>query len=357
MKPINQPSILVSVIIPTLNSSKTLDSTIKSLQNQTFPLELLEIIVIDNGSRDKIAEICHNYPKVKYFYYDKKKSPASARNYGASLSIGKYLAFIDSDVTLSNNWLQCLTDKLEKCNLISVATAPIKPEALRLPKTFLDKYRQALSKSQNSSKPRYSVNAGVYLNTASLLIRKDIFLKFYFCESLKRYEDTYLSYQLFHFGAIVYSTDECHSKVYYDKSIVNYLARSFKNGQNFNRLNNLKKGCKRGFTTQISNSYFSFSEFLFKVFEILNKIYFTLGFLLSKNVPLKKYKQYSPSEKAVFIISNRKAAFLTKNHNLYLHNNKVFIIDRINPSLYSFKAENIILNSKSIIIKESLDLN
>lgn len=50
---------LVSIIIPTYNSAKTLEITLKSLQNQTYSQR--EIIVVDNNSLDETKNIAETY--------------------------------------------------------------------------------------------------------------------------------------------------------------------------------------------------------------------------------------------------------------------------------------------------------
>lgn len=86
----------VSVIIPTYNSRRYLESAIKSVRVQTTNAEI-EIIVIDDGSIDDTEEWVRNYaPDIVYFRQSNKRQ-AVARNQGAQLAKGKYLAFLDVD--------------------------------------------------------------------------------------------------------------------------------------------------------------------------------------------------------------------------------------------------------------------
>ena len=54
---------LVSVVIPTYNSASTLSKTIEALCTQDYPQELLEIVVVDDGSTDKTRK-CSGYLSV-----------------------------------------------------------------------------------------------------------------------------------------------------------------------------------------------------------------------------------------------------------------------------------------------------
>jgi len=90
----------ISIIIPTYNSSRTLKDCLESIINQTYPLDKLEIIVVDNNSSDKSRQIAQNYTdKIVSTSMDR----SAARNYGAGISNGDYLLFLDSDMILSRN--------------------------------------------------------------------------------------------------------------------------------------------------------------------------------------------------------------------------------------------------------------
>lgn len=84
---------LVSVIIPTKNSSKTLERCLQSIKNQTY--KNIEIIVVDNNSIDKTKEIAKKYTD-KVFNHGPERS--AQRNFGVGQSKGKYLLIHDSDI-------------------------------------------------------------------------------------------------------------------------------------------------------------------------------------------------------------------------------------------------------------------
>jgi len=87
-----------SVIIPTFNRKNILLRSINSVLLQTFTN--FELIIIDNGSTDNTKDwIASNIKdsRLRYFYQKGSGSPASPRNYGMKLSIGKWVCFLDSD--------------------------------------------------------------------------------------------------------------------------------------------------------------------------------------------------------------------------------------------------------------------
>jgi glycosyltransferase involved in cell wall biosynthesis len=86
----------VSVIVPAYNAEKTILETIQSIQNQTF--SDFEIVVINDGSRDRTVEILGTIddPRLKVFSYENGGLPV-ARNRGIEKAIGQFLSFIDAD--------------------------------------------------------------------------------------------------------------------------------------------------------------------------------------------------------------------------------------------------------------------
>lgn len=92
---------LVSIIIPTRNSEKTIGISLRAIKNQTY--SNLEIIVVDQQSQDKTLPIAKKYTsKIFTTHADKFYSaPPISRNLGAKNSKGKYLLHIDSDMELT----------------------------------------------------------------------------------------------------------------------------------------------------------------------------------------------------------------------------------------------------------------
>lgn len=88
---------LVSVVIPVYNGEKYLGEAIQSALAQTF--ERFEVIVIDDGSTDKTAEVARSFcslPRVKY-NYQPNGGTGAARNRGIEAASGDILSFLDAD--------------------------------------------------------------------------------------------------------------------------------------------------------------------------------------------------------------------------------------------------------------------
>lgn len=89
---------LVSILITTLNSEKTLEKLLESIQGQSY--NQIETIVVDNNSIDETQEIAKRFTQ-KVFVKGPERS--AQRNFGAKKAVGKYLLILDSDMILTKD--------------------------------------------------------------------------------------------------------------------------------------------------------------------------------------------------------------------------------------------------------------
>lgn len=86
---------LVSVVIPTYNRSDIICATVENVLAQTYPS--VEIIVVDDGSTDNTREELARFGDRIRVVSQENAGPAAARNRGANVSQGEFIAFQDSD--------------------------------------------------------------------------------------------------------------------------------------------------------------------------------------------------------------------------------------------------------------------
>lgn len=85
---------LLSIIIPAYNAERFVRAALESVFNQTF--KDFEVIVVDDGSNDRTAEIVRGFKGVNY-HYQQNQGAAAARNNALILARGRYIAFLDAD--------------------------------------------------------------------------------------------------------------------------------------------------------------------------------------------------------------------------------------------------------------------
>ena len=104
---------LISVIMPCYNSAEHLESSIQSIQAQTYPN--FELIVVDDGSSDNSKDILLGMSDADeriLVFSQKNKGAGPARNRGLEEAKGEYVAFLDSDDYWSDTFLINMLDGL-----------------------------------------------------------------------------------------------------------------------------------------------------------------------------------------------------------------------------------------------------
>ena len=93
----------VSIIIPTFNGARRIGNCLDALQDQAAARNA-EILVVDDGSTDSIAEVIRRYSQVRLITQT-NAGPAAARNRGAAEARGSIILFTDDDCVPTADWL------------------------------------------------------------------------------------------------------------------------------------------------------------------------------------------------------------------------------------------------------------
>lgn len=95
----------ISVLMPTLNAASVLEGCLKSITNQDYPREKVEIIIADGGSKDKTVEIAKKYNAKVYKNF--LRTAESGKAVALKKAKGEFVVLIDSDNILPNkNWIK-----------------------------------------------------------------------------------------------------------------------------------------------------------------------------------------------------------------------------------------------------------
>ena len=107
----------ISIVIPTYNRKPILEKCLIALEQQNFqvnhPIETYEIIVVDDGSVDGTVNWLQDcaFPHVRVFTQE-HQGPAAARNLGVQAARGDIIIFIDSDLVVTDRFLQAHAEAL-----------------------------------------------------------------------------------------------------------------------------------------------------------------------------------------------------------------------------------------------------
>lgn len=122
----------ISVIIPIYNAEENLNKAINSVINQSFGFENIELILIDDNSKDNSKKIIEKFSSqyeniIPYFSKENHGSPGFGRNIGLKLASSEYIMFMDNDDEYEKDICKKLYETIIKeksdivcCNKITV---------------------------------------------------------------------------------------------------------------------------------------------------------------------------------------------------------------------------------------------
>lgn len=115
----------ITVIIPAYNIENLITRCVESVVNQTYPKELTQILVVDDGSTDNtgriIDELADKYENVTALHEENGGS-SKARNYALSKATGDFIGFVDSDDFVEPFMYEKLVDALIRNNALMAQT-------------------------------------------------------------------------------------------------------------------------------------------------------------------------------------------------------------------------------------------
>jgi glycosyltransferase involved in cell wall biosynthesis len=190
-----------SIIVPAHNEEKCIAKTLTYLKALSYPKNLFEITVVENGSTDKSYHIAKAFSSEHFKIYSlNQKGVSHAKNFGASKANKKsdFLIFVDADTLLKKRFLMDI-DSFLSTNAnknLSVGTTRILPIKKTVTSIYWFKFYDSFHKCTRSS---YSLQ----------IMRKKYFDKVKFDERLNLSEDLVLIRELQKYGRFFFvDTDQ-----------------------------------------------------------------------------------------------------------------------------------------------------
>lgn len=220
---IKEKNCLISIIIPIYNSERYLRECLESVVNQTY--SNLEILLIDDGSKDSSLEICKEYEKKdsRIRVISKTNEGVSVtRNRGIKEARGQWISFVDSDDIIGQDYIKvlvrCLDDDTEICFVNSTK------KLSELKKYDLDKFqieeieKKNLKLFERGLLNKYVIKTPIHLtSTCAKLYNKPFLLKndILFPAYLAKSEDAVFNMYAYHYAK---KGNWCDIPLYYYRS-------------------------------------------------------------------------------------------------------------------------------------------
>lgn len=133
----------VSVVVPAHNGADSIRRCLEPLLAQTYPPRRFEIIVVDDGSTDDVADVARaalagGSVAFQVLRKEKNSGPASARNAGIHAARGDLIAFIDADCVAEPDWLLEMVRALEESGAAGVGGPIIEAPSRNWVANYLD---------------------------------------------------------------------------------------------------------------------------------------------------------------------------------------------------------------------------
>ena len=101
-----EPSLRASVVIPYYEAPEALALTLAGLEGQSYPRDLFEVVVVDDGSSPPLRLQEDSPLRLQVIHQpDRGFGAARARNNGAAAAAGEFLVFLDCDMVPESDWL------------------------------------------------------------------------------------------------------------------------------------------------------------------------------------------------------------------------------------------------------------
>ena len=216
-------SITTTFIIPHKGREEMLLETLQSIANLDSPKEEYEVIVVSQN--EVVSEEVSLFSKqlnLEIIHNNANKTISHSRNLGAHKAKGQYLAFLDADIRLAQNWLQRSLEIIKTRNNTALVSAMQVSSGNATP---LEKIRTALSNAELDS-------AVSFLPGRNLFLAKETFVQAgQFPEHLMTCEDYYFTDKVNKIGDLFYTSTTHYGHIGEDKAFIPMCKKEVWRGQ------------------------------------------------------------------------------------------------------------------------------
>lgn len=200
---------LISIIIPVYKVEEYLDKCVESIRKQTY--SKLEIILVDDGSPDNCGKMCDAYAKednrIKVIHKE-NGGLSDARNAGIEIATGNYIAFVDSDDFVSQDYIEYMYNMITETDA-KLAICGVK-EIWKNTQIEEETYAEPKLLTPTETFENFLLAKGIEICAYAKLYHKDLWKEHRFPKG-KVYEDTAIMYHIIEEAqAIVYGEKDCY---------------------------------------------------------------------------------------------------------------------------------------------------
>lgn len=204
----------ISIVVPVYNRAERLSRCLAGICKQTYPIELMEVIVADDGSSDDVLDVVEKYSKIINIRYVKQRDEgyrlSAVRNLGIRMSLHRNISIIDCDLIPLPGFIESFMKYLHHFDNVVllghqkfVDPTGISDDDILQDVAILDKMQEILSENET-------------MDSKGLSVTKDWRYKLY--EETNYLKDDQFPYRAFSSGHVAYRKAAIESAGFYDES-------------------------------------------------------------------------------------------------------------------------------------------
>jgi cellulose synthase/poly-beta-1,6-N-acetylglucosamine synthase-like glycosyltransferase len=206
---------LVSVIVPVKDEERVIGRLLDALLRLDYPEERSEIIIVEDGSKDKTLEICQKYAnlrssRIKVFHRETSNGKPSALNYALKRAEGEIIALFDADCVPNSDVLLLAAECFEDSSTFAVQGGASSINANENMLTRLISYEQAVG-FRTYALGRNALNLFVSLTGSCCFLRREVVKKLGGFDENSLSEDLEISVRLTKEGYLIRYVPEIQS--------------------------------------------------------------------------------------------------------------------------------------------------
>lgn len=213
---------IISIVVPIFNEEKTIVRCLNSLQNQSFPKENYEIIVVDSSKDTTPKIIRKNFPNIRLIHLSEQTYPGGARNIGIKNAKGKIIAFTDGDCIADKDWLKNIYEYHKYYDIVGGCVENANSDMLSY-LVYLTEFNYVL--------PKRKEKFVKHIPTCNISYKKNLFDDVFFRKDLLAGEDLFLNKILLKKGFRIFFTPKIKIAHINKRSFKQFFLYQFKFGK------------------------------------------------------------------------------------------------------------------------------
>jgi GT2 family glycosyltransferase len=170
----------VSVVVLNMDGKRHLGPCFQSLMEMDYPADQLEVILVDNGSRDRsVRYVQQEFPQVRIIQNERNEGFAGPNNQGAAAATGEYVAFLNNDMRVHPHWLRELVAAMRSAPDVAIVGGKILTwdgDAVDFGIGSINFYGMGFQPPDASPSPDQHAEV-LFACGGSMLVRRQIFLE------------------------------------------------------------------------------------------------------------------------------------------------------------------------------------